>query len=706
MDRLRMLLSRCGALLHRRHLDNDLDDELRAHIEMAIEDNRARGMSEQAARTAAHRAFGGVQQTREAYRVQRALPFLEVLAQDIRFAWRQLRRSPAFTITAVLTLALGIGGNTAVFSIVNGVLLNPLPFPHADQLVGLHESKPNFENGSISYPNFLDWRNNNHTFSWMAVARGFSFTVTGRGDAEQVNADFISSGYFRLLGVRPILGREFTPAEDRPGAAPVAILSEGLWRRKFSASQNILGQTITLSGKNFSIVGVIPSGLQIRTLGFRNQDVYAPVPQWGNSILMNRSAGLGFHGIARLKPGVSIEQARADMAQVTRNLADAFPDTNHGIGASILPLKEQIVGQTRQFLLVLLAAVGFVLLIACVNVASLLLARSAGRNREFAVRAALGASRTRVIRQLLTESLFLGIAAGALSMIPAILGTKAALKLLPAALPRAGEIGVDFRVLAFTTVVSLLTGTLFGLAPAFRISKIDSQAALKEGARGTSRTHPRALGAFVVAEIAIALVLLAGAGLMIRSLVRLWDVDPGFHARNVLNLGLALPPAMSGAPPDATRAAMRELNNRFRAASGVTAVSQTWGAVPMNGEDDQLFWIDGQPRPKNDNDMNWVIDYIVDPDYLSYAAPSSAWPLPYSPGRRTCSPRRCHRRSIRAKIFPRPRPHRPAHSSCQQQRPCGADRRHRRSRQAVGTRLRRHPGPARRVLPLLHADAG
>jgi predicted permease len=616
MELFRVLWSRSVSLFHRQRLDNDLDDELRAHIEMALEENRSRGMNEEAARSTALRDFGGVTQTKESYRAQRALPFLEILVQDVRFALRQLRRSPGFTLTAVLTLALGIGGNTAVFSIVNGVLLNPLPFPQADQLVGLHESKPNFDNGSISYPNFLDWRKNNHSFSWMAVSRGFSFTVTGKGDAEQVNADFISSGYFSLLGVHPILGREFNTVEDQPGAAPVAVISEGLWRRKFDASHNILDQTITLNGKNFSIVGVIPANLQIRTQGFGDRDVYAPIPQWDNSILMSRGAGLGFHGIARLKPGLSIKEARADMAQVTRNLADAFPDTNRGIGASMIPLKEQIVGETRQFLLVLLAAVGFVLLIACVNVVSLLLARSAGRNREFAMRTALGASRSRVIRQLITESLLLGMAGGAMGLIAAILGTHAALKALPAALPRVDEIGVDFRVTAFAMAVSLLTGTLFGLAPALKISKGDSQAALKEGGRGTSGTHPRALGTFVVVEIAVALVLLTGAGLMIRSLVRLWDVDPGFNAKNVLNLGLALPPSMADAPPQAIRAAMRDLNDRFRTASGVTAVSQTWGAVPMNGEDDQLFWIDGQPKPKNDNDMNWVIDFIVDPDYL------------------------------------------------------------------------------------------
>jgi predicted permease len=616
MDWTRMLISRCAAFFGGRKMDEELDEELRAHIDLAIEENLKSGIPEQAARTNALREFGGVTQARESYRTQQRLPWVETLAQDLRFAMRMLWKSPGFTVVAVLTLALGIGGNTAIFSIVNGVLLNPLPFPHPDQLVSMHESKPNFDKGAISYPNFLDWRKDNHSFSDMAVGRRWSFSLTGRGDAEQVNANYISSGYFAVLGVHPLLGREFTQAEDQPGMPPVALISEGLWRRKFDAMPNILGQTVTLDGKNFSIVGVMPSSLHLNVPGFRDQDVYAPVPQWGNSILMDRGAGLGFHGIARLKPGVSIAQARADMGEVSRNLAAAFPDKDRGIGASLVPLKEQIVGNTKPFLQVLLGAVGFVLLIACVNVAGLLLARSAGRSREFAVRTALGASRARVVRQLLTESLLLGIAAGAVGLIPAVWGTHAALKVLPAAVPRAEEIGLDFRVLAFTTIVSLLTGTLFGLAPALKTSRANPHAALKDGSRGTSGTNHRALGTFVVAELAIALVLLAGAGLMIRSLVRLWNVDPGFNPQNVLTFGISLPPSMAMASLDEARAKSRALNEVFASVPGIKAVSQVWGALPMGGEDDQLFWIDGQPKPANDQGMGWTIDYIVDPDYL------------------------------------------------------------------------------------------
>jgi predicted permease len=614
MDWVRTLVSRITSLVSQRKLDADLDDELRSHIELAAEESRKRGLSPDEARTAALREFGGVTQIRERYRTQRGLSWLEVLVQDLRFAMRMLWTNPGFTAVAILTLAIGIGGNTAIFSIVNGVLLNPLPFSHPQQLVGLHESKPNFPTGSISYPNFLDWRRENRTFASMALARGFSFSLTGKGDAEQVKAHFLSSGFFAVLGVRPLMGREFTPAEDNPGAAPVAMISEGLWRRKFDAAPDILSRNITLNGKNFSIVGVTPANLHLPNVN--GDDVFAPIPQWTNSILMMRGAGLGFHGIGRLKPGVTVEQARADMERVTRNLATAFPNEDHGIGASVIPLKEEIVGDTSTFLEVLLGAVGFVLLLACVNVASLLLARSASRSREFAMRAALGAKRARIIRQLLTESLLLGTTAGAIALVPAIWGTHVALKVLPAALPRAEEVGLDFRVLAFTVVVSLLTATLFGLAPALKTSRANPQAALQGGGRGAIASNHRVLGTFVVVELAIALVLLSGAGLLIRSLVRLWDVDPGFNAHNVVSIGISLPPSMTNATMDEARARLRELNDRFAHAPGITAVSQTLGAVPMNGEDDQWFWIDGQPKPKNQNEMNWVIDYIVDPDYL------------------------------------------------------------------------------------------
>lgn len=539
------------------------------------------------------------------------------LLQDLRYAVRQFLKTPGLTILVIITIALGVGANTALFSVVNGVLLNPLPYPEPDQLVALRESKPNFEWGTIPYPTFRDWQKDNHTFSSIAVWRGYAFSLTGTGEAEQVNAQLVSSDFFPILGVKPLLGRSFLAGEDEIGAAPIAVISEGLWRRKFASAPDILSKGITLDGNSYSIVGVIPAGPHF-PMGSASarREVFVPIGQWKNNLLTSRGAGLGINGIGRLKPGVTIEQARADMTSVSNNLAVAFPDTNKGISARLIPFKQWMVGDIGSLLLVLLASVGFVLLIACVNVANLLLARSTSRTREFAVRSALGASQRRMVRQLLTESLLLAVAGGMLGLMLAAWGTRAALSVLPTALPRTEEIGLDIRVLFFTLAISLLAGILFGLVPALKMSPSRLQETLKEGGRGMSGGRHRVQGAFVVAEMAMALVLLAGAGLMIRSLTRLWGVDPGFNSRNVLTVGLTLPQSMMAASPDAIRAAFREFDHKIASIPGVEAVSQTWGSVPMAGDDEQTFWFEGQPKPANPNDRSWAIDYIVEPGYL------------------------------------------------------------------------------------------
>ncbi len=450
----------------------------------------------------------------------------------------------------------------------------------------------------------------------MAIGRRYAFSLIGIGEAEQVGGEFVSSDFFPVLGVRPMIGRTFAQDEERVGAGPVALISVGLWQRKFSAAPDILGKNITLDARDYTIVGVIPANFHLLIPGFRDTDVYVPIGQWSNPLLLQRGAGLGIHGIGRLKPGVTLEQARADMDGVTRNLANAFPDSDKGITAKVTPLKEQMVGEVRPLLLVLLAAVGFVLLIACVNVANLLLARSTARTREFAVRAALGATQGRVVRQLLTESVLLALVGGGLGLFLAAWGTRAALGVLPAALPRAEQVGLDPHVLFFTVGISLLVGVLFGLTPALKTSQPDLHETLKQGGRGASGTRHRTQGVFVVVEMALALVLLVGAGLTVRSLMKLWTVDPGFSPHNVLTFGLSLPPSMMHASPDAIRAAFREFDEKLAAVPGVQAVSQTWGAIPLSGDDEQLFWLEGQPKPANENDMNWAIDYIVEPDYL------------------------------------------------------------------------------------------
>ncbi len=594
----------------------DLEEEVRSHLEMATRDRMDRGDTSEQAEPVVRREFGNVELVKETAREMWGGASLDRLLQDLRFGMRMILKSPGFTAVAVLTLALGIGANAALFSVVNGVLLNPLPYPNPDELVTLHESKPNFDAGSISYPNFRDWRRNNQTFAMMGIARAYSFNLTGLGEAEQVQAEFVSSDLLPLLGVKPVLGRMFAAGEDEIGAGPTVMISEGFWKRKLSGAPDVLEKSLTLDGRSYPIVGVVPASFELRVGSFRARELYVPVGQWTNPLLPERDSGLGVHGIGRLKSGVTLQQARADMERVTRDLTAAYPEANKGIGATLIPLKEQMVGDVRGLLLALLAAVGFVLLIACVNVANLLLARSLARTREFALRAALGAGRGRILGQLLTESTLLSLAGGGLGLLLAAWGTKAALLRLPQGLPRASEIGLDARVLFFTLCASLLCGILFGLAPALKISRSNLHDTLKEGGRGASGTRNRAQGAFVVAEMAMALVLLIAAGLMIRSLNKVWSVNPGFEAHNVLSFGISLPPSMNKANAETIRAALRETQGKIASTQGVKAASLSWAATPLGSDDEDLFWLEGQPKPGSENDMSWSLSYVVQEDYL------------------------------------------------------------------------------------------
>ena len=597
----------------RKHRTRELNDELAAHLAMATEDRVQRGEGRAAAAEAAQRELGNLLLVREVTQDVWGGRWWRDLLEDAVYGLRVLSKSPRFLTVTVLTLALGIGANTALFSVVNGVLLNPLPYPHPEELVTLHESKPNFATGSVSFANFLDWQKDNQTFASMAMQRGTSFILTGLGEAEQVDASFVSSDFFRQLAVVPVIGRDFAPGEDLVGAAPNVMITAGFWKRKFGLAPDVVGKGVTLDGKAYTIIGVVPANFDL--LGsLRTRELYVPIGQWSNPILMNRGAGLGFHGIGRLKPGVTVARARADMERVTQNLATAYPDANKGIGAALIPLRELVLGNLQPFLLLLFGAVGFVLLIACVNVANLLLARSTGRSHEFAIRMALGAGRGRILRQLLTESLLLAAIGGALGVLLAAVGTKAALRVLPATLPRAAEVGVDARVLAFAAAVSLLAGICFGLMPALKTTKSGPHAALKEGGRGAGATRHGVQRALVAAEMALALVLLIGAGLMIRTLSALWNVSPGFDTKNVLTFGFTLPTAMADA--SAVRAALREVHETFQSVPGVQAVSFSWGALPLSSDDEWQFWIDGQAKPASPNDMNWALNYVVEPDYM------------------------------------------------------------------------------------------
>ncbi|MGC1106331.1 MAG: ABC transporter permease, partial [Candidatus Acidiferrales bacterium] len=541
---------------------------------------------------------------------------MSTLLQDMRYALRMLAKSPGFLAIAILTLALGIGANTALFSVVNGVLLNPLPYPQPEQLAALYSRTTEFSRSSISYPNFLDWQRDNRTFARLAAYRGDNFNLTGTGEPERVRAEMVNADFFPVLGVQPLIGRTFTTQDDHAGAAPVVLLSEGLWRRKFGASPRILGQSISLNATAYTVIGIIPASFYFQGNNFRLSDVYVPLGQWTDATFLNRRVGMGMDSVGRLKPGVTLAQAREDMAGIAENLAKTYPDADKGSGITILPLKQDMVGDVAPLLYVLLGAVGFVLLIACVNIANLLLARSTGRTREFAIRAALGASRGRVVRQLLTESVLLAVAGGILGLLLAAWGTKAAIRVLPQALPRSGSVGLDAHVLFFTLGVSILAGIFFGLAPAFRASRSNLQETLKEGGRGSSGSRHRMQGVFVIAETALALILLVGAGLMIRSLGRLSTVDPGFNPRNMLTFAVEFPPSVASAPAEEVRNGLRQLDAALAAVPGVEYVSESVGSEPLQGDSEVPFWLEGHPKPSSDADMNWALFYLAGPDYL------------------------------------------------------------------------------------------
>lgn len=528
-----------------------------------------------------------------------------------------LRKSPGFTVVAVLTLALGIGANTAVFSVLNGVLLRPLPFNDSDRLVTLYQNMPNFERGSISYYNLLDWQRMNHTFEAIAGYRQTGYSLTGLGEAEQVQAEMVGHEFFPILQAQPLLGRSFTAEEDVPQGPKTVMISEGFWKRRFGGATDVIGKTLHLDADTYQIIGVVPDSLHLPIQNFgRHIDVYTAVGAFDDPGFQGRIHHWGLDAIGRLKPGMTLEQARADMSKVSRDLEAAYPDVNKGLGTTMLSLHDAMVGEIRPVLIMLLAAVGFVLLIGAANVANLMLARSTARTREFAIRSALGASHKQVVRQLLTESIVLAIIGGALGLLLAVLGTNAALHLMPRAIPRAENIGIDLRVLLFTMGISLLTGVLFGLVPALKISRPDLNEALKENARGTTGMHHRTQSALVVAETAMALVLLVGAGLMIRTLLHLWQEDPGFDPHHVLVFTMALPPQQFSAPVETIRNEYRDIEERLRALPGVETVSYSAGATPFQNDDEDQFWKDGQAKPSSAWEMNWLIDYVVEPSYL------------------------------------------------------------------------------------------
>ncbi len=531
---------------------------------------------------------------------------MTTLWQDLKYGVRMLLRSPGVTVIAVLALALGIGANTAIFSVVNGVLLRPLPFEEPGRLVRLSEDAPQVPQMSISYPNFLDWREQNRVFTGVAALQFQSYNLTGTNEPERLSGRNVSANFFSLLGVKPAAGRTFLLEEDRPGASRVCVVSNGLWQRRFGSDPNLVGKQLTLNNESYTVVGVLPPTYRFGTA----TDVFAPIGLKADT-MTERGSHPGIYAIARLKPGVTVEGARSEIVGLAKSLAKQY---GKGDSATVTSLQEFFVGDIRPSLLVLLGAVGFVLLIACANVANLLLARAASRSREIAIRTALGAGRLRIVRQLLTESVLLALLGGIFGLLLALWGIDAIRSASIDSIPTTAVINLDTSVLLFTLFVSLLTGVVFGLAPALQASKLDLNESLKEGGRSatTGSGSKQLRNLLVVSEVALSLMLLVGAGLLIKSFTHLRAIDPGFDPQKLLAMQLALP-----AKEDEGRKVANffsELDARLRALPGVEAIAFSTG-LPLFGTSDTSFAIEGRP-PLERSKQPQTMQYVTSPDYL------------------------------------------------------------------------------------------
>ena len=583
-------LRRWRALIHKKELDDELDEELRFHLERDVEQNIKSGMTPKDARNAALKAFGGVDQSKEECRDARGVGLLENTLRDISYSVRVLLKSYAFTIVVVLTLALGIGANTAIFSFANGILIRPLPYPQSDRLAVLEETAPKrgVESMRVSYANFVDWREQNTVFEGIGLHFGTSrFGLSGAGEPVEIRGSRITHGLLEILRVSPLIGRTFTANEDRPDEDTVVILGYDLWQRQFSGDPNVIGQKIVLSNRPRTVIGVMPRGFRFPEVS----ELWVPLaltPQ-----LFTRTDH-GLNGLARLKDGVTLEAAQAEMNNIALRIEQANPVTNEGMGVKLTSLHNELTGDYREALLILLGVVGCVLLVACVNVANLMLGRATARQKEFALRAALGASRWRIVRQLLIESLLLAVAGGVLGFALSLWALHLLLNTIPIQLPFWMDFGIDLRVLGFTLGITLLTGFIFGAIPALQTSRVDLNDTLKEGGRGSIGFRGRSRNVLVVIEIALSLVLLVGAGLMIQSFLRLQRVNIGLDAKNVLTATVLLPRAKYREEGQRT-AFFKQLVERVRNIPGVQDAAAT-GTLPLNGNNwGRSLTVEGYP---------------------------------------------------------------------------------------------------------------
>ena len=600
----------------RSRVEEEMDEEFLAHIHARADDLEASGLDRSEAERRARLEFGGYQRYKEECREALGGTFLETVRQDLRFGFRALLKSPGFTAITILTLALGIGANTAIFSVVDAVLLRPLPYHEPHRLVTLFESKaPNdlSSRNGVAPGNFLDWRTQNHVFTQVGAVSLPGFNITGTDRPERVNGAALSSGMLRLLGLRPALGRDIEPADDRAESERVVVIGYALWQSRFGGDSRVIGSTLRLGTMPHTVIGVLPQGL---TFPEESVELWVPLEQtispkdmqWRNSHYLSV--------YARLKPDVTLVQARDEMNRIAAEAKRANPDTNSGPGICAIPVQEDLVGDIRPVLLTLFAAVGLVLLVACANVANLLLVRATSREREMSMRRALGASTSRLVRQMLTESVLLSVAGGGAGLLVAEWVLRGLLALRPISLPRHNAIGTDWRVLAFTFAVAVGTSVVFGLIPALRAARPSLDLALRGSSRGSTSGSGalRLRNALVAGEIALSLVLLIGAGLLIQSFLRLRDGDLGFRGDHIVTARVSIPKDKYAGDPEVVGFYDR-LMARVRALPGVEAAG-TVSFLPLTGRNfDNSFDIVGRP-PRPSSDPTYALIRFADPDYF------------------------------------------------------------------------------------------
>ena len=592
--------------------DEERELEIQAYLEIETDENIARGMTPEEARYAARRKLGNPTQIREEIYRMNSLTFIESLWQDVRCGLRMLRKNAGFAMVAVLTLALGIGANTAIFSVIHAVLLSPLPYDHPDRITLVRESNPSkgFEQFSVSPPNYMDWKNAAGAFEQMASMSRGQFSYTGGAEPERLVGARVAASFFSVLGAQPELGRTFLPEDDVVGKASVVVLSHGLWTQHFGSDPQVIGKSLTLDGESYRVIGVMRNGFQFP----RGVQLWLP-SEFDERSLSPRARGAHYLTvIARLKPGASIDHAQAEMVAISKRLEQLYPNTNTGWTSKVVALSEATVGNIRPTLLVLFGAVGFLLLIACANVANLLLARATARQREIAIRFSLGASRLRIARQLLTESILLSGIACALGLLLAEWAMRALRTLPPSTLPRAESIGLDLPVLGFAAGVAVLTALLFGFAPALQITRGAPSETLKEGGRTASAGRHGVRSALVVLETTLALVLLVGSGLLFKSFVRLQTVDPGFESKNILTANISLPKSKYSTEAQ-TIQFFGQVLERMQAVPDVKEAAVASGN-PIDGSNLSFVFATKQLQALAPADQPSAGYYVVSPNYF------------------------------------------------------------------------------------------